>query len=218
MSITEEKYNELRTICPQGCLINQEGHFVPEDIIEIRVLLQDEMVRNLFAEIEELAQLQRTMKNKHVAEYLDFVDLATNSFVDPVKAMKLNLPPLYSFDGRRSIEVDVQPVYRANVRITELQELVRQAGTEVDGGKKMIAGIMKLAVGKRANTKLLKQMNNTGMFDGSESWARAMSIMPDCLDLVDKSVYIRYRYHIGGKSQLLELNWSSIPIDQQPEE
>ncbi|MCI5211188.1 MAG: DUF3164 family protein, partial [Candidatus Electrothrix sp. ATG2] len=213
MSVSEEKYQKIKKNCPEGCLVNQEGHYVPKEVIEARVLLQDELVGNLFAEILELAQLQKTVKNKHVAEYLDFVDLATDSFVDPVKALGLKLPPLFSFDGRRSVEIDVQPVFRANVRIAELQELVRQAGQEVEGGKKIIAGIMKLAVGKKANTKLIKQMNGTGMFDGSESWSRAMALLPDCLDLVDKSIYIRYRTYVDGRGTMLELNWSSIPVD-----
>lgn len=211
--ISEEKYKKLKGKCPEDCLINQEGHFVPRDVVAPRVLLQDELVANLFAEILELAQLQKTTKAKHVDEYLDFVDLATESFIDPAKALGLKIPPLYSFDGRRSVEIDVQPVYRANVRITELQKLVQQAGQEIEGGKKLIAGIMTLAVGKKANTKLLKQMNGTGMFDGSESWAKAMALMPDCLDLVDKSIYIRYRTYVDGKGTMLELNWSSIPVD-----
>ena len=210
--LTEEKYQELKAKCPADCRMNQQGAYVPEELIDPVALQEDGMVTDMVSNIKGLILTQQQVKSSHIDSVLAHLSLSTGDAVTEQNYKDLSIPPFTTLDGRESVKVVIQPIFRANVRIAELQVFVKAAAAEVDGGKKLVQGILSLVSGKTVNTDLLKRIDATKIFSASASWKKAIQMLPDCLDEVDRRVYIRYYIFVDGVEQMLEVNWSKIDV------
>jgi len=212
MALSERKLVELQEQCPANCLMKGDGTYVPLVLISAAEQQKNALVRQLFAKAEEAHEILRELKTIATADVVAHIDLVTGPAVDEKKiAQQSN--KLYSFDGTMEIEYTLNPIYRVNERIVEVQALVEKAASEVADGKQLVKAIRELSVGGRVQEEVIKWLDKSQVFAGSASWKEAMLLIKECLEEVEKRPYLRFYRHTEGKRELVLLNFSAVVID-----
>lgn len=199
---------------PEGYLQNRLGHLVPVDQIDDVTQQRNELILNIFEQVEEANKLLEYLKQSCNEDSEAHLVIANDDKVTEAEAAESSVT-LESFDGSLVWKIVQEPELIATEHVVELQKLLRHAVDELpDGARKPVTAIIKTVVnletGKPIDLRLLKKMRRIKVLN-SQSWIKAMSMLDSCTEQVGLRRYHRFYVRSeDGDLQMVKLNFSAV--------
>lgn len=187
---------------------DSKNRLTPVDQIPERDLLEDQLVRGVFASFMGVRELMRAAKARAMDDVQAFRAAMAERHNVTMGGEKGNLQFL-TFDGRYRLQVSVQNVLQVNSDVEVAEQLINQCLDKWTKGSPMpLRAIVDRAFKRNADgvlsTAALVELRGLKIDD--EDWNRAMGILADAMRVVATREYIRVH-------ERKESGWELVPLD-----
>ncbi len=199
--------------CPQDCLVDSQGRFVPISQISEIDALRDDVVRGSLSRVLALQAQLKAAKADVVAEVDAFMALsAGDSGVDE----KQRWFRLASFDGRLQIRRTAANIEGFNEKIGFAQELITNCldrwaeKSSVDELRSIVQAVFKRSKSGTFDRDLLNHLFKVKSEDAE--WNKAIKVLRESIEVFGKKSYTRFyfREKVEQDWKLVALDWSRL--------
>lgn len=178
---------------PPGYYAKADGTLVPESLVTPIDRTRDELVRELAARAQAIAQAQAAFRAHALAEIAAFVQLSAEHYGVKVGGSKGNVT-LASFDGRWRIQRAQQETIAFDERLQAAKELIDDCIKRwTQGGRDEVRALINDAfqVDKAGliNTNRVLGLRRLNISD--PEWQAAMQAISDSVTAVSSKTYVR---------------------------
>lgn len=194
---------------PDGYMQNSSGHLVLREHVRPEHLLEDELVRGLAKEAEEIREILVKFRAKCFQEARAFQDMLAEKYCAKRGGEKGNLT-LKTYDGNTRMMVSINDCVAFGPELQIAKDLVdgclKRWST---GANKNLSAIVNDAfdVGKEGKLRKDKILGLLRLNIEDEEWQRAMQAISDSIRIDTTREYVRFheRLPVGG--------WGLLPLD-----
>ncbi len=205
--------NETGITVPDGCMMNEKGHFVPVDKVDAIDKLRDETVVDIFNSAKTLSEQVAQTKKQMFAKLFDFFDLSAMEYEREWRNPKGNVS-VPSFCGRYKVQLSVSKYLDFDERLNVAKDLTDECISEWSEGsndyiKELVLEAFKVDTkGNLSAHKLLGLLKYK--FDNAK-WEKAMKVLREAVHVVGSKEYLRfYQRDEHGKYHQLLLDFSKL--------
>ena len=169
-----------------------KGNLIPLDNIKPIDLARDELVREIFADVQPAARELVQAKRRAIGDVRAFVDLSAEKY--GVKPSKRGNVTLTSFDGSLKVMVAVQDVLVFDERLQAAKALIDECLTEwTQDSRQELKTIVQAAfdMDKEGRISVGKVLGLRRLQIDDDKWQRAMAAVTDSLNTHTTREYIR---------------------------
>lgn len=196
-------------IIPPGYRRNAQGHLVPESQIKPIDLIRDELVRDIFARAENLADLLAQFKTNTHSEVQSLISVAATDHRVELGGQKGNLS-LVNYSGTQKLQIANQDnlefteeLHTAKALIDQCLESWSQGAN--DNLKTMVQHAFSTDATGKLNVKNIMGLRRYNIQD--PKWQKAMQHLIDAVQVIGSKTYIRL-YHRPTP----ESDWQHLPL------
>lgn len=204
MSNTEN--NEL----PQGCMVDAQGRYVPEELVRPIDKLRDQLVANIVGKALALNKALRDFKASAFSDIATFIEISAERFEVVVGGRKGNVT-LRSYSGRYKVERAIQESISFDEQLQAAKALIDECITEWSAGSRpeiraLVNDAFQVDQEGRISTQRvlgLKRLDIKG-----EKWTSAMEAIAQSVTVVGSKAYVRVYQRVGATDR-----YEAIPLD-----
>lgn len=204
MSNTES--NEL----PQGCMVDAQGRYVPEELVRPIDKLRDQLVANIVGKALALNKALRDFKASAFSDIATFIEISAERFEVVVGGRKGNVT-LRSYSGRYKVERAIQESISFDEQLQAAKALIDECITEWSAGSRpeiraLVNDAFQVDQEGRISTQRvlgLKRLDIKG-----EKWTSAMEAIAQSVTVVGSKAYVRVYQRVGATDR-----YEAIPLD-----
>ncbi|MEI7036470.1 DUF3164 family protein [Fulvimonas yonginensis] len=198
---------------PPGHRMDAQGRLVPESKIKPIDKTRDELVRELYAEAEDLNQRIRAFKTKVHQDIAAFVQLSAEQYDVKLGGDKGNVH-LTSFDGELKVLRAMAELIMFDERLQSAKDLIDQCLREWTADARpeislLVQDAFRVDATGKIRTGAVLALHRLDIED--ERWQRAMTAISEAVQVVGTKSYVRfYKRDANGQYKALSLNIAEV--------
>jgi len=192
---------------------NSLGHLIPVSVVADRDKLEDQLVRGIVTQFEDMQSKLKDLKNGTMADLRAFQDVCAERW-GVVRKGKKGGVQLTTYDGEYTVTISVDRVLRFNSDLEIAENLVSDCVRKwTEGSRPEVLALIDQAFRRDENgnlsTKAVLELRALQIDD--EDWKKAMQIISGSLRVASTRDYVRvHKKDENGKPLHISLNISGL--------
>lgn len=195
---------------PQGCMVDAQGRYVPEELVRPIDKLRDQLVADIVGKAIALNKALRDFKASAFSDIATFIEISAERFEVVVGGRKGNVT-LRSYSGRYKVERAIQESISFDEQLQAAKSLIDECITEWSAGSRpeiraLVNDAFQVDQEGRISTQRvlgLKRLDIKG-----EKWTSAMEAIAQSVTVVGSKAYVRVYQRVGATDR-----YEAIPLD-----
>lgn len=195
---------------PQGCMVDAQGRYVPEELVRPIDKLRDQLVADIVGKAIALNKALRDFKASAFSDIATFIEISAERYEVIVGGRKGNVT-LRSYSGRYKVERAIQESISFDEQLQAAKSLIDECITEWSAGSRpeiraLVNDAFQVDQEGRISTQRvlgLKRLDIKG-----EKWTSAMEAIAQSVTVVGSKAYVRVYQRVGATDR-----YEAIPLD-----